>query len=84
MISIVARVRGMQQQNYRIEADDVYVMEQMGEELNHQRRIDSTATQQSHRRPEIGQHQSGGRFVVDILGHELIQCLRQIEAKAIQ
>lgn len=68
---------------HRIETDDIDVVKELREQLNGQCGIHTTATQQRHGRTEHGEHQSRGRVMIDGLREKLIECLRQLEAKAI-
>lgn len=56
-------------------------MKQLREQLNREGRIDAAPPQQRHRRAQHGQHQPGGRVVVDVLRQKLVQRLRQLHVE---
>lgn len=66
---------------YLVEANDVDVVEQLGEQLDGQGGVDAASSKQRHGRAEDGKHQTGGRVVIDVLRQKLIQSLRQLRVE---
>lgn len=67
--------------HYLVEAHNVDVVEQLGKQLYREGSIDATPAQQSHRRAEHGQHQTGRRVVIDVFRQKLVQRLGQLDVK---